>query len=125
MGATALFLYAWAPSYAILGVAAVLAGFNNGAVEIGIQAAIGQYAPPGERAAAMAGWAAANGVRGILAPFVTTALLAAGVVDVAGGIALAALTSTVGALLYAFAGRVPVTRMPVAARSAEPPILGA
>jgi len=124
-GATALFLYAWSPSYLVLGVAAVLTGFNNGAVEIGTQAVIGQYAPPDERAAAFAGWSAANGVRGIFAPFVATTLLAAGVVDVSGGILLGALTSSVGALLYAFAGRAPATRAPSGAAVAEPPRLGA
>ena len=69
----------------MLAVASVLTGFNNGAVEIGMQAVIAEYAPPGERAAAMAGWSAANGVRGIIAPFVSTLLYAAGIVDVAEG----------------------------------------
>jgi MFS family permease len=125
MGTGALFLYAWGPSFAVLAIAGVLTGFNNGAIEIGIQAVIGELAPPGERAAAVAGWSAANGVRGIIAPFVSTILYAAGIVDVTQGILLCACVSAVGAGLYAFAGRVPVSRGAVAAQPVEPPRLGA
>lgn len=125
MGATALFLYAWGPSFAVLAVASVLTGFNNGAVEIGIQAAIGELAPSGERAAAMAAWSAANGVRGIIAPFVSTVLYAAGIVDITQGIFLCACVSAVGAGLYAFAGRVPAARVVATAQPVEPPRLGA
>jgi MFS family permease len=119
-GATALFLYAWGPSLAVLGVAAVLTGISNGAVEIGIQAVMSEHVVPSERAGALAAWAAANGVRGIIAPFVATALVAAGVIGVQGGILLAALASTCGAVIYAFAGRVPATRTPHPAPAPEP-----
>jgi MFS family permease len=125
MGAAALALFAWGPSYAVLALASVLTGFNNGAVEIGIQAAIAECAPAGERAAAMAAFSAANGVRGIIAPFVSTALYAAGIVDVGQAIALCALVSLFGAVLYAYAGRVPAFRGALAAGAVEPPRLRA
>ncbi|MFN8622308.1 MAG: MFS transporter [Chloroflexota bacterium] len=119
-GATALFLYAWAPGFAVLGVGAVLVGICNGSVEIGIQAVMSEHVAPSERAAALAAWAAANGVRGIIAPFIATALVTVGLISVQGGILLAALVSTAGALIYAFAGRVPATRAPVPAPAPEP-----
>jgi MFS family permease len=124
-GALALGLYAWAPSLAVLGVAAVLAGICNASVEMGMQAVIAEYAPPDERASAMAGWAAVNGLRGIAAPFLVTALLTVGLVDVTGGLVLAALATTIGLVLYLFAGRVPAQRPGVPAGLVEPPRLGA
>lgn len=96
----ALTLYAWAPAYPVLWVAAIATGICNASVEIATQATIGECVPAGERTAAMAGWSAVLGIRGVIAPFIGTTLLALGVVDVAGGIAIGAASAVLGVLLF-------------------------
>ena len=99
-GVVALALYAWAPGYLALCGAAVATGICNASVEVGTQAVISEHVATGDRAAAMAGWSVVNGLRGLVFPFVGTTLVALGVVDVSGGIALGACLTLVGALLY-------------------------
>jgi hypothetical protein len=53
----------------------------------------------------MAGWNAITGARGIAAAFLMSALLQLGLVDVRTGLLLCAVTSGVGVLLFARAGR--------------------
>ena len=53
----------------------------------------------------MAGWNALTGARGIVAAFLMSALLQLGVVDVTSGLLLCAVTSGVGVVLFARAGR--------------------
>ena len=106
-GVVALALYAWAPGYLALCGAAVATGICNASVEVGTQAVISEHVATGDRAAAMAGWSAVYGLRGIVILFVGTTLVALGVVDVSGGIALGACLTLVGALLYRSASRLP------------------
>lgn len=106
-GVAALSLYAWAPGYPALCAAAVATGICNAAVDVGTQAVISEHVGPGDRPGAMAGWSAVNGMRGLVMPFVGTTLVALGILDVSGGIALGALVTLTGALLYRSARRMP------------------
>ena len=71
----------------------------------------------------MAGWNAITGARGIVAAFLMSALVQAGVVDVRLGILLCAVSATIGVVLFARTrAGVPVESRaweigPVAARS--------
>ncbi len=104
----ALILYAWAPGYPALCAAAIATGICNASVEMATQAVISESVPAAERTAAMAGWSAVLGIRGVISPFIGTTLLTLGIVDVAGGIAIAATFAAVGVLLFRSAERLPV-----------------
>ena len=87
------------------GSAAVAAGAASASIDVGI-AAVGQRphddvarAPP-----AMAGWNAITGARGIVAAFLMSALLQAGLVDVTTGLLLCAASSAIGVALYVRTG---------------------
>ena len=60
------------------------------------------------RAAAMAGWNAITGARGIVAAFTMSILLQIGIVDVTSGLLLCAAVSAIGVVLYARASVDPV-----------------
>jgi hypothetical protein len=110
-GVAALSLYAWGPGYPALCVAAVATGVCNAAVDVGTQAVISEHVGAADRAAAMAGWSAINGMRGLVAPFIGTTLVALGILDVSGGIALGAIVTAMGAVLYRSARRMPDARV--------------
>jgi MFS family permease len=105
IGLLALVGYAFAPSVVMLWGAAIAAGIGSASIDVGIAAAVSDQTPLASRAAAMAGWNAITGARGIAAAFLMSALLQLGLVDVRTGLLLCAATSGVGVLLFARAGR--------------------
>lgn len=106
IGLFALVGYALAPSVVVLWIAAVCAGIGSASIDVGIAAAVSDQTPLVSRAAAMAGWNAITGARGIVAAFLMSGLLQLGIVDVRTGLLLCALTSGIGVLLFARAGRI-------------------
>jgi DHA1 family inner membrane transport protein len=110
IGLLSLVGYAFAPGVAVLWIAALSAGIGSAAIDVGIAAAVSDQTPLASRAAAMAGWNALTGARGIVAAFLMSALLQLGLVDVRAGLLLCAATSGLGVLLFARAGRAAVAR---------------
>lgn len=105
IGLGSLVAYALAPNVLLLWLAAIVAGIGSASIDVGIAAAVSDQTPLASRAAAMAGWNAITGARGIAAAFLMSALLQLGLVDVRTGLLLCAATSGVGVLLFARAGR--------------------
>ncbi len=105
-GLIALVGYALAPNAVVLWVAAVAAGTASASIDVGIAAAVSDQTPLASRAAAMAGWNALTGARGIVAAFLMSALLQLGVVDVTVGLLVCAASSAVGVGLFVRAGRI-------------------
>ncbi len=101
LGLVALVAYALAPDVRILWIAAVGAGAGSASIDVGIAAAVSDHTTIDSRAAAMAGWNAVTGARGIIAAFAMSALLQFGIVDVTSGLLLCAATSAIGVVLYA------------------------
>jgi MFS family permease len=104
LGLAALVAYALAPDVAVLWVAAVAAGAGGASIDVGIAAVVSDHTPLASRAAAMAGWNAITGARGIVAAFTMSILLQVGLVDVTSGLLLCAGISAIGVVLYARAG---------------------
>ena len=100
LGVMALIGYAVAPDVAVLWVASLLAGIAGAAIDVGIAAIVSDETTLASRAPAMAGWNAITGARGIVAAFLMSALVQAGVVDVRLGILLCAVSSTIGVVLF-------------------------
>ncbi len=73
IGLLALVAYAFAPSVVVLWFAAVAAGIGSASIDVGIAAAVSDQTPLASRAAAMAGWNALTGARGIVAAFLMSA----------------------------------------------------
>jgi MFS family permease len=121
IGLGSLVAYALAPNVLLLWLAAIVAGIGSASIDVGIAAAVSDQTPLASRAAAMAGWNAITGARGIAAAFLMSALLQLGLVDVRTGLLLCAATSGVGVLLFARAGRLqPIPAgSPVASGSAS------
>jgi MFS family permease len=115
IGLLALVAYALAPNVLILWLAAIAAGTGSASIDVGIAAAVSDQTPLASRAAAMAGWNAITGARGIVAAFLMSLLLQLGVVDVTSGLLLCAATSGFGVVLFVRAGRASVTPVPVRA----------
>lgn len=99
-GAAALLAYAVAPDLAFLWFAAVATGIATAAIDVAFSAAMIEHAPPADRSPATAGLNAVTGARGIVAAFLMSALLQAGLVDVMSGLLLCASTSAIGVLVY-------------------------
>ncbi|MBA3236225.1 MAG: MFS transporter [Chloroflexi bacterium] len=116
LGLAALFAYALAPQVVVLWIAAVAAGAGSASIEVGIASAVSNHTPLTSRAAAMAGWNAITGARGIVAAFFMTTLLQIGLVDVTLGLLLCRAISAVGVLMYATTSPV-VDAEPVTQRS--------
>ena len=100
LGVMSLIGYALAPDVAVLWVASFLAGIAGAAIDVGIAAIVSDETTLASRAPAMAGWNAITGARGIVAAFLMSALVQAGVVDVRLGILLCAVSSTIGVVLF-------------------------
>lgn len=115
IGLLSLVAYAFAPSAVVLWFAALAAGTASASIDVGIAAAVSDLTPLGDRAAAMAGWNALTGARGIVAAFLMSVLLELGVLDVTVGLLACAATSAVGVALFIRAGR--VIAAPAAART--------
>jgi MFS family permease len=122
IGLIALVAYALAPNVLVLWVAAIAAGTGSASIDVGIAAAVSDQTPLASRAAAMAGWNAITGARGIVAAFLMSALLQLGIVDVTSGLLVCAATSALGVVLFVRAGRAFVvpTPTPVALPAVSP-----
>ena len=103
----------------------LLALIASASIDVGITAVVSAQTPLTSRAAAMAGWNAITGARGIVAAFLMSTLLQLGIVDVTAGLLLCAAASALGVVLFARVDpsaepvrvdAVPVTR-PVPARA--------
>lgn len=105
LGAIGVLAYAVAPSVAVLWLGALALGVASGAIDVGIAAVVSDDTPMTTRAAAMAGWNAVTGARGIAAAFAMSLLIRAHVVDVTGALVLSAGIAAVGAALFVDAGR--------------------
>jgi MFS family permease len=101
IGVTSLIGYAFAPDVAVLWLAALASGTASASVDVAIAAVVSDETPLARRAAAMAGWNALTGARGIAAAFLMSGLLQAGLVDVTSGLLLCAASSAIGVTLFA------------------------
>jgi MFS family permease len=110
LGVLCLVGYAVAPNVALLWGMAVAFGTASASIDVGITAVVSAQTPLTSRAAAMAGWNAITGARGIVAAFLMSTLLQLGIVDVTAGLLLCAGASALGVVLFA---RVDPTAEPV------------
>ena len=101
LGVVGLIGYALAPDVAILWVMAVGYGAASAAIDVGIASIVSDQTPLTSRAAAMAGWNAITGARGMAAAFLMSALLQLGIVDVTSALLLCAVSSAVGVVMFA------------------------
>ena len=101
LGLVGLIAYALAPQVSVLWVAAIAAGAGSASIDVGIASAVSDHTPLASRAAAMAGWNAITGARGIVAAFTMSILLQVGIVDVTTGLLLCAAVTSIGVVLYA------------------------
>jgi MFS family permease len=101
LGLIGLIAYALAPQVSVLWVAAIAAGAGSASIDVGIASAVSDHTPLASRAAAMAGWNAITGARGIVAAFTMSILLQVGIVDVTTGLLLCAAVTSIGVVLYA------------------------
>jgi MFS family permease len=101
VGLTALIAYAVAPDVAVLWIAAVAAGAGSASIDVGIASVVSDQTTLATRSAAMAGWNAITGARGIAAAFLMSTLLQLGIVDVTTGLLLCAGSSAIGVALFA------------------------
>lgn len=101
LGVASLVGYAVAPDVAVLWIAALLSGTAGAAIDVGVSAVVSDQTTLRDRAAAMAGWNALTGARGIVAAFLMSGLVQAGIVDVRLGLLLCAASSGLGVLLFA------------------------
>lgn len=105
IGLCGLLAYAVAPDVAVLWLAAVAIGTSNASIEIGVAGVISAETPLASRAAAMSGWNAITGARGIVAPFVMSALVQVGLISVTAALLVCAAASTLGVALFWWAAR--------------------
>jgi DHA1 family inner membrane transport protein len=105
IGLLALVGYAVAPNVIVLWLAALAAGTSSASIDVGIASAVSDHTPLASRAAAMAGWNALTGARGIVAAFLMSILLQLWIVSVTTGLLLCAATSAFGVVLFVRAGR--------------------
>ena len=99
-GILSLALYAIAPDARLLWLAAIAAGLSNAAIDVGIQGALSVHTPLAERAAAMAGWNALTGARGVLMPLLATGLVQLHVVDLTAALLLCLVPAATGLVMY-------------------------
>jgi MFS transporter, DHA1 family, staphyloferrin B biosynthesis exporter len=100
LGLGSLLAYAVAPEVRVLYVASIAAGIAGASIDVGIAAVISDQTTLASRSAAMAGWNALTGARGIVAAFAMSILLQVGIVDVTTGLLLCAAVSGVGVALF-------------------------
>jgi len=100
LGLASLVAYALAPDVRALYAASIAAGIAGASIDVGIAAVISDQTTLASRAAAMAGWNALTGARGIVAAFAMSILLQVGLVDVTTGLLLCAVVSSVGVALF-------------------------
>ena len=117
IGLLGLVGYALAPNVLILWVASLAAGTASASIDVGIAAAVSDHTSLASRAAAMAGWNALTGARGVVAAFLMSTLLQLGIIDVTTGLLLCSALSVTGVVLFVRAGRQPATPAAVPARA--------
>lgn len=100
IGLVGLLVYAVAPAYGLLLPAALAIGISNSSIEIGVSGVISDQTELASRAAAMSGWNAVTGARGLVAPFLMSALVQFGVVDLTVGLLVCASASALGVGLF-------------------------
>ena len=105
IGLCGLFAYAVAPGVVVLWLAAIAIGASNSSIEIGVAGVISAETPLASRAAAMSGWNAITGARGLVAPFVMSALVQVGFVSVTTALLVCAAASALGVALFWWAAR--------------------
>jgi len=105
IGLAGLVGYAVAPGLAILLIAALAIGVSGSSIEVGVAGVISDNTPLASRAAAMSGWNAITGARGLVAPFLMSALVQFGVVSVTAGLLVCASASALGVMLFWWAAR--------------------
>jgi len=93
-------------------------GAASAAIDVGIASVVSDQTPLASRAAAMAGWNAITGARGIAAAFLMSALLQLGIVDVTSGLLVCAVSSAIGVVMFARVN--PNVPEPVAEGAPEP-----
>jgi MFS family permease len=113
LGIVALVGYALAPNVAVLWLMAFALGTANSAIDVGIGAIVSHQTPLATRAAALAGWNAITGARGIVAAFLMSALLSLGLVSVTTGLLLCAASAGIGVAMFARIGPVTPFRAPL------------
>jgi MFS family permease len=101
LAGAALLGYTFAPSVAVLWVSAVLIGVANSAMEMGWPNMLAEHTPLEDRAAAAAGLNALTGARGLVMPFIGTALVQMGLISVGAALFLCAMCTAFGVVLYA------------------------
>jgi len=111
IGLLGLLAYALAPSVAIVWLAAVGIGVSGSSIEVGIAAVISEETPLSQRATAMSGWNAITGARGVIAPFIASTLVQAGVLSVTAALLLCACATAIGVALFALGLRGPEARV--------------
>ena len=112
LGVIGLLGYAVAPHVAVLWVMAIGYGAASSAIDVGIASVVSDQTPLASRAAAMAGWNAITGARGIAAAFLMSALLQLGLVNVTSGLLLCAVSSAIGVVMFARVNPNPPERVP-------------
>jgi MFS transporter, DHA1 family, staphyloferrin B biosynthesis exporter len=123
LGLLGLLAYAVAPGVAVLWIASIAFGIASSSIDVGIAAIVSEHTTLQTRSAAMAGWNAITGARGIVAAFLMSALLQAGIVDVTVGLLLCAVSTGIGVLLYVRADTRPAAAtaaLPEPATSSDP-----
>jgi MFS family permease len=100
IGLAGLIAYALAPALAVLLVAALAIGVANSSIDVGVAGVISDNTPLTDRAAAMSGWNAVTGARGLVAPFLMSGLVQFGIVSVTTGLLLCAAASATGVALF-------------------------
>ncbi len=102
LGVLSLLLFAFAPDFAVVVLAASVLGATLAAVDVSWPLIIAEHAPSEEQSSAAAGLMAIMGGRGLLAPFVVMLPVGLGLIDVTAGLLLCAAATGTGALLYAW-----------------------
>jgi len=100
LGFVSIALYAAAPSVAFLWLASIIVGIANASMDLGISTVISEQVPQQERGAAVAGFNALTGARGMIAPFVASIAVQMGILSVTQALVLCALATGVGACMY-------------------------
>jgi MFS family permease len=100
LGAISILFYAIAPSILFIWMGAAFIGLANSAMEMGWPNMLADHTTLADRAKVAAGLNALTGARGLIAPFLGTLLVQAGVVSVSVALVLCALSTAFGALLY-------------------------
>ena len=88
----------------LLWLAAVAAGAASASIDVGMAGVVSDHTRCRRAPPAMAGWNAITGARGIVAAFLMSALLQAGIVDVTTGLLICAVSTAIGVALYVRTG---------------------